>query len=135
MMNSFQPIAKIIEDLATLDDHCKAKRDNTPLLGMTESFDSNLTKDNANGGNVVAIGTGRLGAKGGNGQPRELHPFSLIDAFYAFKTRLVAKSSGVYVSLLKTLFAVETKKVQTFLYKDSMLGRFLLEKTEIKKCY
>ena len=38
-------------------------------------------------------------------------------------------------SLLKTLFAVETKKVQTFLYKDCMVGRVLLEKTEIKKCY
>ena len=40
-----------------------------------------------------------------------------------------------YASLLKTLLAVETKQVQTYLYKDSMLGRVLLEKAEIKKCY
>lgn len=65
-----------------------------------------------------------------------MQPFSLIDAFYAFKTVLVGTTSCcVYSSLLKTLFAVETKKVQTFLYKDSMVGRVLLEKAEIKKCY
>lgn len=33
------------------------------------------------------------------------------------------------------MFAVESKDVQTFLYKDAMVGRVLLEKTEIKKCY
>ena len=62
-------------------------------------------------------------------------PFSLIDAFYAFKTLVHGATCSNYTSLLKTLFAVETKKVQTFLYKDSMVGRVLLEKAEIKKCY
>jgi len=48
----------------------------------------------------------------------------------------VARSGcNAYASLLKTLFAIETKKVQTYIYKDSMLGRVLLEKAEIKKCY
>ena len=62
-------------------------------------------------------------------------PFSIIDTFYFFKTMLVGPTCTIQRSLLKTLFAVETKKVQTFLYKDSMVGRFLLEKAEIKKCY
>lgn len=65
----------------------------------------------------------------------ELEPFSTIDAFYSFKSKVVARACGVYASLLKKLFAVETKKVQTCLYKDAMLGRVLLEKAEIKKCY
>lgn len=48
----------------------------------------------------------------------------------------MAKSGCLaYASLLKTTLAVETKQVQTYLYKDSMLGRVLLEKAEIKKCY
>ena len=59
----------------------------------------------------------------------------MIDAFYAFKTKISTNKVGMSASLLKTLFAVETKKVQTFLYKDCMVGRVLLEKTEIKKCY
>ena len=66
---------------------------------------------------------------------KEMQSFSPIDAFYAFKTMLVGTSCCTYPSLLKTLFAVETKKVQTYLYKDSMVGRVLLEKAEIKKCY
>ena len=70
-----------------------------------------------------------------NGKSSENHPFSLVDAFYAFKTLVHAATCSTYASLLKTLFAVETKKVQTFLYKDSMVGRVLLEKAEIKKCY
>lgn len=59
----------------------------------------------------------------------------MVDAFYAFKTMVMGRSCAIYGSLLKTLFAVETKKVQTFLYKDAMVGRVLLEKAEIKKCY
>ena len=73
---------------------------------------------------------------GASGQAKqEVQPFSLIDAFYAFKTLVHGATCSNYTSLLKTLFAVETKKVQTFLYKDSMVGRVLLEKAEIKKCY
>ena len=39
-------------------------------------------------------------------------PFSCIDAFYAFKSKVVKdKCCNAYASLLKTLFAIETKKV------------------------
>ena len=58
-----------------------------------------------------------------------------MDAFYAFKAMLVGGNCCIQASLLKVLFAVETKQVQTLLYKDQMLGRVLLEKAEIKKCY
>ena len=54
-MNSFQPIAKIIEDLATLDQLCKAKRDNTPLLNVRESYDSNATIENTNGSTMNVL--------------------------------------------------------------------------------
>ena len=64
-------------------------------------------------------------------------PFSCIDAFYTYKSNIVKDKMvcNAYPSLLKTLFSIETKKVQTYLYKDSMLGRVLLEKAEIRKCY
>lgn len=59
----------------------------------------------------------------------------MVDSFYAFKTMLVGTNCCIHSSLQKRLHAVETKKVQTFIYRDQMLGRVLLEKAEIKKCY
>ena len=57
-INSFQPIAKIIEDLAVLDEHCKVKREQTPLKNMTESFDSATLapfKESSNGSNRGSV--------------------------------------------------------------------------------
>ena len=41
-MNSFQPICKVIEDLAILDEHCKARRDQVhQIVGSSrESLES-----------------------------------------------------------------------------------------------
>ena len=39
-MNSFQPICKIIEDLAILDEHAKKRREATPIHGTRDSYDS-----------------------------------------------------------------------------------------------
>ena len=43
-MNSFLPICKIIEDLATLDEHNKAQREANPLLSgigsIRDSYES-----------------------------------------------------------------------------------------------
>ena len=61
--------------------------------------------------------------------------FSVLDTYYAFKDQLITKSCSGNDSLLCNIFAVESRDVQTFLYKDAMVGRVLLEKTEIKKCY
>ena len=50
--------------------------------------------------------------KGMSGSSKqEMQSFSLIDAFYAFKGMLLGTSCSTYASLLKTLFAVETKNV------------------------
>ena len=92
---------------------------------MTESFDSATLapfRESSNGSNrgSVILSQRNLhgsdkGAGSGNSKlsavQKELQPFSLIDAFYAFKTRIAVKTCGTYASLLKSLFAVETKKV------------------------
>jgi hypothetical protein len=147
-MNSFLPIIKTLEALAILDEHCKARRQ-TPLadkrefesfdsmnpnsMGSTQTYATNLAMDQHNC--MPHLSPKSTGKTGKSGVKQELEPFSTVDSFYAFKAMLIDSNYTVHESLLKTLFAVETKKVQTFLYKDQMLGRVLLEKAEIKKCY
>ena len=62
-------------------------------------------------------------------------PFSVLDTYYQFKDQLITKTCAANEALLSSMFAVESRDVQIFLYKDTMVGRVLLEKTEIKKCY
>ena len=63
-----------------------------------------------------------------------VQPFSVLEAFYKFKGQII-QNSHILDSLSKNLFAIETKSIQTFFYKEQMLGRVLQEKAEIKKCY
>ena len=48
-MSSFSPIVKAIEDLAILDEHCKEHREQTPLLGVSNSFESSLHANSSSG--------------------------------------------------------------------------------------
>ena len=52
VMSSFQPIVRVIEDMAVLDEHCKLHREQTPLLGVSNSFESSLNANSSSGGNV-----------------------------------------------------------------------------------
>jgi len=56
-------------------------------------------------------------------------------SYYAFKNQDIEKPCSNNESLLCNMFAVDSKDIQTYLYKEEMVGRVLLEKTEIKKCY
>jgi len=48
-MSSFSPIVKVIEEMATLDEHCKQKREQTPLLGVSNSYESSLNANSSQG--------------------------------------------------------------------------------------
>ena len=148
-MYSFYPILKTLEALAVLDEHCKSRRE-TPKkseildsleairnLGSTtqQAFTSNIYTGQHITQSQFCQKSKSSGKSVTSGLKQDLEQFSAVDSFYAFKAMLVDAKYAIHDSLLNTLFAVETKKVQTFLYKDQMLGRVLLEKSEIKKCY
>jgi len=106
---------------------------NLNSIGSPQTFGSNLATGQHSC--MPHLSPKLTGKSGNGGAKQDFEPFSTVDSFYAFKAMLIDSNYTVHESLLKTLFAVETKKVQTFLYKDQMLGRVLLEKAEIKKCY
>ena len=112
-MSSFQPIVKAIEDLALLDEHCKEHREQTPLLGVHDSYESSIHANSTSGIMQAIQQKPTCCQLAKNNIPGfiDFHqPFSCIDGFYAFKSKIVAKSGcQAYASLLKTTLAVETK--------------------------
>ena len=149
-MYSFYPILKTLEALAILDEHCKSRRE-TPknkkdileqletIRNLNSSAQKNFVSNSVTGqhSNPSHFSPKSKSSSKNitSGQKQDLEPFSAVDSFYAFKAMLVDSKHMIHESLLNSLFAVETKKVQTFLYRDQLLARVLLEKSEIKKCY
>lgn len=120
-MNSFLPIVKVIEELACLEEHYKIKQESQGILGeIHQSLDSGGLRSSQNLLNSLVIPTfcpphcpqSVMKPKGVAALTTfasyEPEPFSVLDAFYSFKSIFLGSRCPVYESLLKSLFAIET---------------------------
>ena len=143
-MNSFSLIAKTIDELANFYEHIKlvthqrGKEMRMMSPGRKNQHQNAFTFDeiqNLNNSSII-YQDDKVSKK----NPSNMHvdyqiqAFSVVDTFYKLKGQII-QNSHHFESLSKNLFAIETKAIQTFFYKEVMLSKVLLEKAEIKKCY